>query len=911
MDHVPPRPSGFARNLEVPESGHETGGSASTPHSPGRSREDFIRHLADELAAGNSCLVVGEVGSGLTRTARALAGVLHRTTAQRDSGPYPAQGDGSPAVGPDRFLLQATTGTTAEELEGFLRPDAGGHCIRIVEAAHRLPEEAGPLIDASLADGRVALCCFIDMDALRLAANRSGTLALLRDAWLSGRLIRLDVPELTDHEVRQIIMDICPPGTLDDLQLQTLVVLSEGRPLVAADLAAWALYEPYLVPRHYPRGSVDSHYLGAQAPSRLADRARGLSQTRVRAAVMLAELSPLPRQTATQLFGAPTVGTLTSLGLAHRIPGAHSYVVVSPLTANALLETAEAPSDEDWDSVEGSLQRLWDSGYAIGESATLRLARSLVHSGTAGAQHTPLFIAAARIANRLGNPVEAEVFLKSASIEQPALPAVELQHLTSLLIRGEYRPARAMAERAAERATVKAASGTPPDVELLYTIATIIAWTGPNLGVPAWWTAFLQGPVEQEYPGAGKLLDSFANSARLDPEAALLVADNRDLPSVLRLSALILLCQDRLSRGQPEELRDFAERGTEIIAELLAVRDHTPDGLSLSMIWFFVVATSVEFMLAGIEPEQTTTTLRGLLSEAVTNPEQVSSVASSATAWCQGLRRVLRGELETAARDLDALADVLNPSLLAVGWGMHTTIRRLLSVSSRQRIGSVLHARGTIAARHPSSHLELLVALLQGPGADPSEPRPDWMHAVFLHAQVLDGTVAAGQAARELESLQRIGLPGPLALRDHVLALAAGDADALFDAGRRLAATNYREAAEHALQHARALFIANRSAKRAAEAGAMLKTIATGRPAPRIESSESAAPVSLTRREAEICRLVGEGLTNVKISQRLFLSVRTVESHVLSARGKLGAARRTDIPQRILELRAAGRLQTH
>jgi DNA-binding NarL/FixJ family response regulator len=37
------------------------------------------------------------------------------------------------------------------------------------------------------------------------------------------------------------------------------------------------------------------------------------------------------------------------------------------------------------------------------------------------------------------------------------------------------------------------------------------------------------------------------------------------------------------------------------------------------------------------------------------------------------------------------------------------------------------------------------------------------------------------------------------------------------------------------------------------------------------------------------------------VAQRLVLSVRTVESHVLQARSKLNAKRRTDLPDRLRE----------
>lgn len=51
----------------------------------------------------------------------------------------------------------------------------------------------------------------------------------------------------------------------------------------------------------------------------------------------------------------------------------------------------------------------------------------------------------------------------------------------------------------------------------------------------------------------------------------------------------------------------------------------------------------------------------------------------------------------------------------------------------------------------------------------------------------------------------------------------------------------------------------------------------------------------LTARELEVARLVADACTNQQIAERLFLSVRTVESHVRSALAKLGFSTRTEL----------------
>jgi DNA-binding NarL/FixJ family response regulator len=52
-------------------------------------------------------------------------------------------------------------------------------------------------------------------------------------------------------------------------------------------------------------------------------------------------------------------------------------------------------------------------------------------------------------------------------------------------------------------------------------------------------------------------------------------------------------------------------------------------------------------------------------------------------------------------------------------------------------------------------------------------------------------------------------------------------------------------------------------------------------------------PAGLTPREIEVLRLVAEGLTNAQIAERLFLSPRTVHSHLNSIYQKLGVSSRS------------------
>ena len=65
--------------------------------------------------------------------------------------------------------------------------------------------------------------------------------------------------------------------------------------------------------------------------------------------------------------------------------------------------------------------------------------------------------------------------------------------------------------------------------------------------------------------------------------------------------------------------------------------------------------------------------------------------------------------------------------------------------------------------------------------------------------------------------------------------------------------------------------------------------------------ADAAAPPVFSGREREVIKLVGSGLTNREIAERLQLSVRTVEGHLYRAAGRVGARDRNELARVIGE----------
>jgi DNA-binding CsgD family transcriptional regulator len=85
-----------------------------------------------------------------------------------------------------------------------------------------------------------------------------------------------------------------------------------------------------------------------------------------------------------------------------------------------------------------------------------------------------------------------------------------------------------------------------------------------------------------------------------------------------------------------------------------------------------------------------------------------------------------------------------------------------------------------------------------------------------------------------------------------------------------------------------------------ARAAALAARLAAAQPLP-VPPPARGLPAGLTAREAEVLRLVAEGLTDARVAERLYISRATVNAHLRSIYGKLGVSSRAAATRRAVE----------
>jgi DNA-binding CsgD family transcriptional regulator len=318
------------------------------------------------------------------------------------------------------------------------------------------------------------------------------------------------------------------------------------------------------------------------------------------------------------------------------------------------------------------------------------------------------------------------------------------------------------------------------------------------------------------------------------------------------------------------------------------------------------------------DAEVTALLLSGQVTDALDVAERTRQQAADLPGAAQLLGAAVAGRAALGAGDLHSACLLLEQAAEGlsashpVGWGYRYRIPHATALAIR---GSTDEATAALAALdkvqrrfrsldHEQSLARAWVAAGQGAVSEAitillsaaeraKATRRFAAEVLCLQTATQFGDRTSAPRLRELESI----VEGPRA------ALAARFAEALRDGdGAELSSVSEEfermgdlVAAVDAAAHAAAAY--RRQDKRGSALGCSTRAAALaeqcGASTPALR--QAAGPLPLTDREAEIVMLIGEGLSNRAVAERLTLSVRTIESHIYRAMLKTGTTSRDEL----------------
>jgi DNA-binding CsgD family transcriptional regulator len=491
----------------------------------------------------------------------------------------------------------------------------------------------------------------------------------------------------------------------------------------------------------------------------------------------------------------------------------------------------------------------------------------------ATALRVPLVAACARVEHLLGSHEQAHGRLAAALGDLPeaagaSAVSLMLELAADEVYRLRYRAGQAWAQQAVDAA--QAMDDLPLQAAALATLARALAWGGePARGeqVRSQATAILDALTDEqlatrldaavELAGAEIYLDRFVEAAA-HAERALAVGrasgQGRLFPGIYATLGVALSMLGRLS--------DAAER-LDAAIEAARLSGHPP-ALAWALFCRAFVAVPAGDLKTAIAAAQESLELAREANQAVIAARAASVLAVALLDAGQPDRAaaVLAGSL--GVEQFDAIPDVWRAYLLEQMTRCWLALdRREEAQAAAAGAQASAAAIGLRSAKAMASRATAAVALLDGDAATAAQQAlqaADLADAVGTPVEAALARTIAGRALAELGDKDR-------ALGELELAAAALD---------RCGAVRYRDATQRA-QRQLGQHIHRRTRPGGSDTGVS----------------------ALTGRELEIAELIVDRKTNTEIARELFLSKKTVETHIRNMFRKLDASSRVDIARAI------------
>jgi DNA-binding CsgD family transcriptional regulator len=794
----------------------------------------------------------------------------------RSGGPFAAVPHGALGLSPDPRAARLRDG----------RPAEGERPIVVIDDAHELDAASVAAVVRAVYGGHATALFALTVSrdgATRPVDGSLGASQMAIDLWLRGLADRVDLATLTPRDATQLL-DLFASPDLDTLTRATIIALADGSRMLLRELAT----EASNALRH-GRDPVEA--LRDSAPNgRLSDalgaHVAQLAPAERSALAVLGRLPRIGRADAVRFLPASVVDALVATRLLH-----DDGTPARRLTANAALarEAERRAGSASVDTViAGAVTRMLDpSSEWWCEPLGVIAAQSWLHGAPLGpsldevapAARARATLDAARRANTDGEPGFATAYAQ-----------LGLQSEENPRLRLELCYAEVM-------------EGGPLDVEGLLKQLSAGPIDGETL------LRFVRVAGLAEARGAGDI------SQATERIAALISPDARTAAELTLIRANLLgFSMDWASAATISESL-FAGSGNSVslrmrAATLAAFAYACLGSWENSQAWF-LRAHRCAGERGGISPVTTAERLTAVSVETV-------AAAITGTALQPALAR-LGGEVDAAARQGDAETMALAGLILATTYAMlgetAQSARELRAAMRRVRppatTGWVPFAQITVtrglALSHHSEDAQALLDLI--------DPAPLEKVPALAHARVVAESYVAAALGRRDEALcaartaSRMSVPvKTLHARDLYQLIVLGEPDEAYSELGRLAAETDVPSIRSLWETAASL-VESQEAARPGALDAMRRGAPWDRsdsppaslngPIGRASEPEGQSGVNpdleLTRREREIALLVAEGLGNREIAERLYLSVRTVESHVYQARAKLGVGSRAEL----------------
>jgi DNA-binding NarL/FixJ family response regulator len=910
------------------------------------------------VRAGTSVVVLGVPGSGRSYlAARVVESVPDlKVVAVRSATSTPglivsSVHDPSRAAGPGSVRRIPTVAAGAEDLAALGgTASAAGATVVLADDAHLLDEDHLQMLCDLASDGRIVLVATTDTPSTAPTA-RAAAVARLTSLWMDAGAGRIDLTGLSDADGHDLVRSVAGSGRLDLAVRHAILAASGGSPVTIRELTLDALRRD--------RAAADRDLLGIHGtghlPPRVAERARrrlaSLSTEDRRALVLLWRLDGFDPERAARYVGEGTLRRLVRHGCVTPTGAGSSTLRATPVDAEAvLLDDPDGSSGPQLARALQSMIELDGAGVVLGPFECLVLSDAWVESAGGPQSVTPsvtpqqvrrISTEAARKANAMLQPYGAlsHAMLALDSAVSPdsagsgdrtrsdalggsgrAAAAVEASRALAAL--GSLGAAHDILGRGLEGLPVPHAqdAGEGPT-------AGPLSAPGPSeeLELLALWRAELDDWDGDHGEGAGgdqagadaadrpvrsvETLRSAVHALRamhwreaLEHARSLMEDDGAAL--VLRLRACALAGTSAAFLGHGAELESITTSGRQLHARLVAQAGSPTAQRVVDEGTAFFSASLAAHLACAVGLVFTPSRLDALMQRAVAARDVAHTSTLSALA---GYVALAAGDDATAETEVGAaLARAPRPSTHEThAWFvtmLAAALARLGRTAEADELCAAVEAPGTTTSRWSRYLVDSVRRLVDPTTAPPVAPTP-W-RAAEAAAQPTIALLAAAEAASSVDgSVRRQDLVdaataareqtdiGSLqAVADYVIAASTADAATLADLTRTFEGLGMRQLADACEEQAVRLL--DPDSPHALSAWRDRASRSDG------DGSEEA----LTTREREVAVLAGRGLSNREIAGRLFLSVRTVESHVYLARRKLGAASRRDLAGRLAEL---------